>query len=121
MVYAAHTVPAVAQQFRPMTLRSPARRLSQECKWFEKDGEGGAALVAIKRVMIPRGGSPKLVDLRCELELAHSLHHVNVLRMERVYVDVIEEGLWIGMELMGRSLADVLGVVGERPRTAVGQ
>jgi hypothetical protein len=113
-VYAAHAVPAVAQQFRPMTPRSPARRLSQECKRFEKDsGEGGAAQVAIKRVMIPRGGSSKLVDLRRELELARALRHANVLRMERLYVDVVEESLWIGMELMDRSLADVLAVVGE--------
>jgi hypothetical protein len=28
--------------------------------------------------------------------------------MEQVYVDVIKEGLWIGMELMGRSLVDVV-------------
>ena len=33
--------------------------------------------------------------------------------MERLYVDVAEESLWIGMELMDRSLADVLAVVGE--------
>ncbi|KAN0139685.1 hypothetical protein V8E53_002347, partial [Lactarius tabidus] len=67
LVYAAHTVPAIVRQFGPMTLRSPARRLSQDV----------AAPVAIKRVMIPRGGSPKLVDLQCELELAHSLCHAN--------------------------------------------
>jgi hypothetical protein len=113
-VYAAHAVPAIAQQFRPMTPRSPARRLSQECKRFEKDSEGGAvAQVAIKRVLIPRGGSSKLVDLRHELELARRFRHANVLRMERLYVDVVEESLWVGMELMDRSLADVLAVVGE--------
>ena len=114
-VYAAHAVPAVAQQFQPMTPRSPSRRLSQECKICEKDKDKedceGTARVAIKRVLIPRGGSEKLTDLRCELELARSLRHANVLRMERLYVDVVEESLWIGMELMDRSLADVLGVV----------
>lgn len=61
----------------------------------------------------PRGGSPRLVDLRRKLELAHSLRHANVLRMVWVDVDVIEEGLWIGKELMDRGLADVLGVIGE--------
>ena len=116
-VYAAHAVPSVAQQFRPMTPRSPARRLSQECKRFEKD-ENAAQVVAIKRVLIPRDGglsssSSKLVDLQRELELTRSLRHANVLRMERLYVDVVEESLWIGMELMDRSLADVLSVVGE--------
>jgi hypothetical protein len=96
------------QQFRPMMLRSPACQLSQECKWFEKDSEGGVVQVVIKRVMIPCGSSPKLVDLWCELKLAHLLHHVNILHMEQVYVDVIKEGLWISMELMGRSLVDVV-------------
>jgi hypothetical protein len=43
LVYAAHTVPAIVRQFGPMTLRSPARRLSQECKRFEKDSERGSA------------------------------------------------------------------------------
>jgi hypothetical protein len=111
-VYAAHAAPAVAQQFQPMTPGSPARGLEQESRRF--DGrEGSAAQVAIKRVMVPHGGSPKLAELRRELELARCLRHVNVLRMERLYVDVVEESLWIGMELMDRSLADVLGVVGE--------
>ncbi|KAH8987300.1 kinase-like domain-containing protein [Lactarius akahatsu] len=84
-----------------------------ECVRVGKEGCEGAALVAIKRVPIPCDGSPKLTDLRGELELARSLRHANVLRMERLYVDVVEESLWIGMELMDRSLADVLGVVGE--------
>ncbi|KAF8259328.1 hypothetical protein EI94DRAFT_1751867 [Lactarius quietus] len=112
-VYAAHAVPAVAQQFQPMTPRSPARRVSQqECK--DGGGEVDVAQVAIKRVLIPRGDTPpKIVELRRELELARSLRHANVLHMERLYVDVVEESLWIGMELMDRSLADVLGAVGE--------
>ncbi|KAH9033948.1 kinase-like domain-containing protein [Lactarius hengduanensis] len=85
-----------------------------ECVRVGKEGcEGAASLVAIKRVPIPCDGSRKLTDLRGELELARSLRHANVLRMERLYVDVVEESLWIGMELMDRSLADVLGVVGE--------
>ena len=112
-VYAAHAVPAVAQQFQPLTPRSPARILAQECKRCETEGCEGTAQVAIKRLPIARGGSPKLTDLRRELELARALRHANVLRMERLYVDVVEESLWIGMELMDRSLADVLGVVGE--------
>ena len=115
-VYAAHAVPSVAQQFQPMTPRSPARTLSQESKRIDKDKEGcegGTPVVAIKRVPLLRGGSTKLTDLQRELELARSLRNANVLRMERLYVDVVEENLWIGMELMDRSLADVLGVVGE--------
>ncbi|KAI9451429.1 kinase-like domain-containing protein [Lactarius psammicola] len=109
-VYAADAAPSVAQQFQPPTPRSPARALSQEVK---EGCEGTMAVVAIKRVPLPRGGSAKLTDLQRELELTRSLRHANVLRMERLYVDVVEENLWIGMELMDRSLADVLGVVGE--------
>ena len=30
--------------------------------------------------------------------------------MEGLYVDLVEDSLWIGMELMERSLADMLGV-----------
>jgi hypothetical protein len=54
-----------------------------------------------------------MADLRRELELTRTLRHPNLLYMERLYVDVAEENLWIGMELMDRSLADVLAVVGE--------
>jgi hypothetical protein len=39
--------------------------------------------------------------------------------MGRLYVDVVEESLWIGMELMDRSLADVLAVVGEEVGSAL--
>jgi len=111
-VYSAHAAPAAVPQFRAPTPHSPLQ---------PTEDEGGASpkqkqkpeLVAIKRVPILRGGTEKLADLRRELELARALRHANVLRMERLYVDVIEEGLWIGMELMDRSLADVLAVVGE--------
>ncbi|KAH9958753.1 kinase-like protein [Russula dissimulans] len=77
-------------------------------------------MVAIKRVPISRGGTEKLADLRRELELARALRHANVLRMERLYVDVVEESLWISMELMDRSLADVLAVVGKGVESFVG-
>ena len=125
-VYSARAVPAVAPQFRPPPPRSPApgsvssSRSSTPEKEKEKDEDEDVArsqqeheLVAIKRVPLLRGGTEKLMDLRRELELVRALRHANVLRMERLYVDVAEECLWIGMELMDRSLADVLAVVGE--------
>jgi len=37
----------------------------------------------------------------------------NLLGMDAVYVDLQEDSLWIRMELMERSLADVVGLVGE--------
>jgi hypothetical protein len=121
-VYSARAAPTVAPQFRPPTPRSPASGRSSPSSTSEKEEveEGcGArqkqkhALVAIKRVPLLPGGTEKLMDLRRELEFARALRHANVLRMEQLYVDVVEESLWIGMELLDRSLADVLAVVGE--------
>jgi hypothetical protein len=112
-VYSA-CAPTVASQFRPPTPTSPMSEISPE---GDEEDEGLAqskqGLVAIKCVPLLRGRTEKLVDLRRELELARALRHANVLRMERLYVDVAEESLWIGMQLMDRSLADVLAVVGE--------
>jgi hypothetical protein len=108
-VYSAHAAPSVVQQFRPLSPRSPT-----------EDSTEGASQVAIKRIPLQRGGTTKLVDLRHELELTRALHHANVLRMERLYVDVAEESLWIGMELLDRSLADVLAVVGGEPEEGAG-
>ena len=123
-VYSARAVPAVAPQFRPPPPRSPApspsssRSSTPEKEGNEEEEDEQSKhhhhqLVAIKRVPLLRGGTEKLMDLRRELELARAMRHANVLRMERLYVDVAEECLWIGMELMDRSLADVLAVVGE--------
>ncbi|KAI0295093.1 kinase-like protein [Multifurca ochricompacta] len=92
-VYSAHAAPSVVQQLPHDSTDSPQ--------------------VAIKHIPLLRGGSAKLGDLRRELELTRAVRHANILRMERLYVDVPDESLWIGMELMDRSLADVLAAVGE--------
>ena len=71
-------------------------------------------LVAIKSVAIVPSGSPKLVDLQRELTLMKGLPgHENVLGMDSVYVDLVEDSLWVRMELMERSLADMVGLVGD--------
>jgi hypothetical protein len=116
-VYSACASPTVAPQFQPSTPSSPASISSPE----EADDGGTQAkqgLIAIKCVQLLRGRTEKVADLRRELELSRSLHHPNILCMERLYVDVAEESLWIGMELMDRSLADVLAVVGEETGSA---
>lgn len=69
-------------------------------------------LVAIKSVAIVPAGSPKLVDLQRELSLMKGLGHENVLGMDGVYVDLVEDSLWVRMELMERSLADIVGLIG---------
>ena len=119
-VYSACAAPTVASQFRPPTPYSPASEISS--LGGDEANEGRAqpqqGLVAIKCVPLLRGRTEKLADLRRELELTRALRHPNLLHMERLYVDVAEESLWIGMELMDRSLADVLAVVGEETGSA---
>ena len=113
-VYSACATPTVASQFRPPTPTSPVSEVSPEWDETEKGlAQSKQGLVAIKCVPLSRGCAGKLADLRRELELTRALHHANVLRMERLYVDIAEESLWIAMELMDRSLADVLAVLGE--------
>ncbi|PPQ90271.1 LOW QUALITY PROTEIN: hypothetical protein CVT25_013096 [Psilocybe cyanescens] len=70
-------------------------------------------MVAIKSVAIVPSGSPKLVDLQRELSLMRGLGHENVLGMDGVYVDLVEDSLWVRMELMERSLADIIALVGD--------
>lgn len=66
--------------------------------------------VAIKQVALTPEGSQKLEDLRKELMLMKKVRHVNILAMETLYVDAAADSLWIRMELMDRSLADILNL-----------
>ncbi|KAL5498298.1 hypothetical protein ACEPAH_2439 [Sanghuangporus vaninii] len=68
---------------------------------------------AVKQVPLLPGGSPKLEDLRKELMLVSRVSHMNILSMDALYVDLVEDSLWIEMELMERSLADVLALAEE--------
>jgi hypothetical protein len=74
------------------------------------DGQsnGETMFVAIKTVPILPSGSTKLDELRKELVLLRGAMHTNVLGMHALYVDLVEDSLWIRMELMERSLADVV-------------
>ncbi|KAF8905608.1 kinase-like domain-containing protein [Mucidula mucida] len=71
------------------------------------------SLVAIKCVTILPSGSEKLLDLERELKLLKGLMHTNVLGLDALYVDLQDDSLWIRMELMERSLADVIGLTAE--------
>lgn len=112
-VYSACAAPSVASQFQPSTPSSPASEIASPEEADEGRAQPKQGLVAIKCVPLLRGNTEKVAVLRRELELSRALRHPNVLCMERLYVDVADESLWIGMELMDRSLADVLAVVGE--------
>ena len=91
------------------------------------------AVVAIKAVPVLPSGSTKLEDLMREVEAMKrvfeddrsaasspfssasgcSVRAGHVLIMEAMYVDLQEDALWIRMELMERSLADVVALVEE--------
>ncbi|KAG6888639.1 hypothetical protein C0992_007991 [Termitomyces sp. T32_za158] len=103
--------PSIANLWLPPRIKArDAEDLANRC----------TTVVAIKSVAILPTGSPKLVDLEKELRIMRKLMgegggqgqgHDNVLGMEAVYVDLVEDALWIRMELMERSLADIVGLV----------
>ena len=93
-----------------------------------KRGLQSSGVVAIKAVPILPSGSSKLEDLRREVEVmkrvfeddrsggspfvsGHPAGAAHVLIMEAMYVDLQDDALWIRMELMERSLADVVALV----------
>ena len=98
-VFSAHFVP------RPPP-KSPKKAQPQS-----EDENDAKKVVAIKNVPLLPGGSSKLEDLRKELLLMSRVRHDNILSMDALYVDLQEDSLWIKMELMERSLADVLALV----------
>ncbi|KAH9476995.1 Serine/threonine-protein kinase pakC [Psilocybe cubensis] len=104
-VFAALLNPATAHK-----LRLPPLIKAQDA---EAVRAGQPVMVAIKSVAIVPSGSPKLVDLQRELSLMRGLGHENVLGMDGVYVDLVEDSLWVRMELMERSLADIIALVGD--------
>ncbi|KAJ7607400.1 kinase-like domain-containing protein [Roridomyces roridus] len=72
---------------------------------------GRQVMVAIKSVSLDPAGTPKLVDVQRECSLLRGLWCEQVLGLDALYVDLVDDALWIRMELMERSLADVVGLV----------
>lgn len=90
-------------------------RLSPMVKAMDKDdfAHGRSAIVAIKSVMILPDGSPKLKDLQHELGLLKGLRHDNFIALDALYLDFLEDNLWVRMELMERSLAEIIDLVNQ--------
>ncbi|PFH46285.1 hypothetical protein AMATHDRAFT_8016 [Amanita thiersii Skay4041] len=88
-------------------LRLPEKLKAQDRETLDR---GEPVAVAIKSIAILPSGSPKLLDLERELKLMRGLSHEHVLGMDALYVDLVEDSLWIRMELMERSLADVVSL-----------
>ncbi|KAJ7778484.1 kinase-like domain-containing protein [Mycena metata] len=74
---------------------------------------GRDVLVAIKCVMLVPGENTKVADVRRECELLKGLSCEQILGLDALYVDLEEESLWIRMELMERSLANVIELAEE--------
>lgn len=100
----------------------------------ERPIQSGTSHVAIKRIPLPPiASSPclsddlpisnKLVSVLLELSLLKNLDHEHLLLLDAIYVSsnsaqaeetgAVDTSLWIRMELMERSLADVIGLVAE--------
>ncbi|KAJ7489242.1 kinase-like protein [Mycena latifolia] len=72
---------------------------------------GRRMLVAIKIVAMMPGGSQKFRDVHHECRLLRGLWCEQVLGIDALYVDLVDGALWIRMEFMERSLADVVSLV----------
>ncbi|KIN95171.1 hypothetical protein M404DRAFT_166480 [Pisolithus tinctorius Marx 270] len=76
-----------------------------------------ASHVAIKRIVLPPASSSlltiKIASLLHELTLLKNLEHEHILLLDGVTVVALDTSLWIRMELMERSLADVIALVAE--------
>ncbi|KAG8929622.1 hypothetical protein FRC00_001432 [Tulasnella sp. 408] len=81
-------------------------------------------LIALKVVHVTSANQPKFTALQSELKLLERVHHENVLVYDGVYLVDAASGrevnqdtglpmLWLEMELMERSLADILAFVPE--------
>lgn len=77
----------------------------------ESDDDTGR--IAIKQVALLPSGSPKLVELETELRIMKEARHPQILAMDMLYIDLVEDSLWITMERMDRSLADILTLLDE--------
>ncbi|KAF7299457.1 Kinase-like protein [Mycena indigotica] len=78
------------------------------------DGDVITRFSAIKTVpILPGGTNTKLGELVHELQV---MEHVppaeSVLRVDSVYIDTVEDVIWIHMELMDRSLASLINLIG---------
>ncbi|KAF7378237.1 Kinase-like protein [Mycena sanguinolenta] len=64
--------------------------------------------VAIKSIAILPSGNTKLKEVLDELSIMHNLQCEHILSMDAIYVDPIEDALWVRMEFMARSLSSII-------------
>ncbi|KAF9517419.1 hypothetical protein BS47DRAFT_1291079 [Hydnum rufescens UP504] len=67
------------------------------------------SLVAVKTIRVEDEGSPKVEALAIELEVMSQVRHMHILATAGLFVR--GDTLWVEMELMERSLADMLPLI----------
>jgi p21-activated kinase 1 len=88
--------------------------LPEDVKELDEDDVSAErpTFVAIKTVPIMPAGSSKLGEVVRERRILSDVHCENILHMDALYVDPVEDALWIRMELMTRTLSSVIELNG---------
>lgn len=68
-------------------------------------------LVAVKTIKVEEEGSPKVAALASEMAVMANVRHEHVLATAGLFIS--DDTLWVEMELMERSLADILPLIEE--------
>ncbi|KAF8315806.1 kinase-like protein [Clavulina sp. PMI_390] len=68
-------------------------------------------LVAVKTIRVEDENSPKVLSLAQEMSIMADVRHENILNTAGLFVS--DDTLWVEMELMERSLADILPLIEE--------
>lgn len=104
MLYVARLDPARHER---LMLPEDVRELDEDDVSAERP-----TFVAIKTVPIMPAGSSKLGEVVRERRILSDVHCENILHMDALYVDPVEDALWIRMELMTRTLSSVIELNG---------
>jgi serine/threonine protein kinase len=79
----------------------------------DKSPSALAAIVAIKIIPVDPAGSPKIEQLKTELDIMRGIQNPHVLTLDMLFIDVVDDALWIRMEFMEWSLTDVIALADE--------
>ncbi|KAJ7865175.1 kinase-like domain-containing protein [Mycena olivaceomarginata] len=104
MLYVARLDPACHDR---LVLPEDVRELDEDDVSAERP-----TFVAIKTVPIMPAGSSKLGEVVRERRILSDVHCENILHLDALYVDPVEDALWIRMELMTRTLSSVIELNG---------
>ncbi|KAG6842863.1 hypothetical protein H0H87_009821 [Tephrocybe sp. NHM501043] len=99
------TLPAIANH-------GPRLPVEAEMKDKTNYQVGMTTVVAIKSLAIlPTGSQKKIQNLKKELEVLDMVRHKHIMSKQAVYLDLVEDALWITMDLMEMSLTHFLTTI----------